>query len=65
MALNAGSIEIKLFASIAKLQNDMDKASKHIDSFFKSALRQLLQRTGNAFKGLFRWRYDQYNCSPC
>ena len=52
MALNAGSIEIKLFASIAKLQNDMDKASKHIDSFSKRT-EATIQRTGNAFKGLF------------
>ena len=52
MAFNAGSIEVKLFASVAQIQKDMDKASKHIDSFSKRT-EATLQRTGAAFKGLF------------
>lgn len=32
MALNAGSIEIKLFADIARLQSDMNKANKTVDN---------------------------------
>ena len=32
MALTAGSIEIKLFADIARLQSDMNKANKTVDS---------------------------------
>lgn len=32
MALNAGSIEIKLFADLARLQSDMNKANKTVDS---------------------------------
>lgn len=36
MALNAGSIEIKLFANLARLQADMNKANKTVDTAMRS-----------------------------
>lgn len=36
MALTAGSIEIKLFADLARLQSDMNKANKTVDSAMRN-----------------------------
>ena len=36
MALNAGSIEIKLFANLARLQADMNKANKTVDTAMRN-----------------------------
>ena len=36
MALNAGSIEIKLFADLARLQSDMNKANKTVDGAMRN-----------------------------
>lgn len=36
MALTAGSIEIKLFADIARLQSDMNKANKTVDAAMRN-----------------------------
>lgn len=51
MALTAGSIEIKLFADLARLQSDMNKANKNVDA----AMRNIDKSVGiarRAFAGL-------------
>lgn len=51
MALSAGSIEIKLFADIARLQADMNKANKSVDTAMRN-IDKSVTLAKNAFSGL-------------
>jgi tape measure domain-containing protein len=51
MALSAGSIEIKLFADIARLQADMNKANKSVDTAMRN-IDKSVTMAKNAFSGL-------------
>jgi tape measure domain-containing protein len=51
MALNAGSIEIKLFANVARLQADMNKANKTVDSAMRN-IEKLSQIARRALGGV-------------
>lgn len=51
MALSAGSIEIKLFADIARLQKDMNKANKTVDAAMNN-IDKSVRRAKQAFVGL-------------
>jgi tape measure domain-containing protein len=51
MALTAGSIEIKLFADIARLQADMNKANKSVDTAMRN-IDKSVTMAKNAFSGL-------------
>jgi tape measure domain-containing protein len=51
MALTAGSIEIKLFADIARLQSDMNKANKTVDTAMRN-IDKSVALARRAFGGL-------------
>ena len=51
MALTAGSIEIKLFADIARLQQDMNKANKTVDTAMRN-IDKSVTMAKNALGGL-------------
>jgi len=51
MALNAGSIEIKLFADLARLQSDMNKANKVVDASMRN-IDKSVALAKKAFGGL-------------
>ena len=51
MALNAGSIEIKLFADLARLQSDMNKANKTVDTAMNN-IDKSVRIARNAFQSL-------------